>query len=227
MKTFIALVLLIAATPALAQVGYEPERSPFRDVRHSQSLTLFAGYFAARTDPAGVAPQSAPMLGLRYEVRLGGPAQLLARAGTAFSERRVVDPTLIGDARELGRESWPVYLADVGIALSLTGQKSWHNLVPMVQGSIGVASDLRGSADVGGYKFGTTFALTLGGGVRWVRERLEFRADLTDYLYQIRYPDSYYVQPPGGSPLLPSTQSTNLWTHNVALTLGASYALFR
>ena len=228
MKYSSILVLVAAAgSPALAQVGYEPERSPFRDLRYSQSLTVLAGYLHAPVDPAGVAPQSAPLLGLRYEVRLGGPAQFMARVATAFSEREPLDPTLIGDERRRGAESWPLYIADVGIALNLTGQKSWRGLVPIVQGGIGAASDLRGSPDAGGYKFGTTFALSAGAGVGWVRDRFQLRLDASDYLYQIRYPDSYYVQPPGGSPLLPRTQPTSFWRHNLALTFGASYALFR
>jgi 2,3-bisphosphoglycerate-independent phosphoglycerate mutase len=49
-------------------------------VIYRQELTGFTGYYAAAEDPVGVAPRSGPMLGVRYEIRLGGPAQFYARA---------------------------------------------------------------------------------------------------------------------------------------------------
>ena len=82
--TAAAAVALLAST-AGAQVGYPPERSPYRDVEFRQELTLFSGYYAAGQDPAKVAPQSGPMLGLRYDVRVGGPASLTARVARVFS----------------------------------------------------------------------------------------------------------------------------------------------
>lgn len=224
----LAALLMAALVPAVApaQVGHTPEDSPFRDVPESQTLTPFAGWLNAGEDPAGVAPQAAPLIGVRYDVLLGGPASFAVRVAGAFSERTVLDPSKTGDARVVGTESNPLYLADVGIGVQLTGQKSWHRLIPTLHGGLGVATDFNG-ADVGRYKFGTTFAISLGAGIRYVHDRLQLRADFSDYLYQIKYPDTYYVQPPGGSPVLSRTQSTSLWTHNIALTLGATYSLFR
>ena len=59
---------------AQAQVGYPPAESPFRDLPFRQEATIVAGYFAAGKDPVGVAPQSGPLVGVRYEARIGGPA---------------------------------------------------------------------------------------------------------------------------------------------------------
>ena len=60
------VVALLAAVPAVAQVvGYPPAASPYTDLQVSQELTAEFGYTRARTDPAGVAPKSAPMIGLR------------------------------------------------------------------------------------------------------------------------------------------------------------------
>ena len=72
-------VFLAVAMPAAAQkvdVGYSPPKSPFRDLEYHQELTLFVGYFSAAKDTAGAAPKSAAMEGLRYEITVGGPAQL-------------------------------------------------------------------------------------------------------------------------------------------------------
>ena len=224
--TALALLLLAASSPALAQeVGHAPAESPYRDVPFKQEITPFAGYFTAGRDPAGVAPRSGPLLGGRYEIRIGGPAQFMARVGHVWSERRVIDPTLPVPSRDLGTMSTSLYLADVGISLNLTGQKSWRGLIPVLTGGAGVVSDFK-SADAGGFRFGTQFAITVGGGVRWVPQdgRLQLRVDLADYLYQITYPTSYVVD----SEELPRvTRKQSAWTNNLALTTGVSYRFFR
>src|SRR5260221_1139937 len=73
---FLCPVVLVQ--PALAQVGHEPERSPYRDLEYSQELTLLSGWMKARHDPAGIAPNGFAMLGARYEWTLTGPLALSA-----------------------------------------------------------------------------------------------------------------------------------------------------
>ena len=226
--TAAAAAALLAST-AGAQVGYPPERSPYRDLEYRQELTLLTGYYAASADPAGVAPRSGPMLGLRYDVRVGGPASLTARVARVFSERNVLNPALNpGAGREVGMQSWPLYLSDVGLTLALTGQKSLHRLVPVLGAGAGIASDFR-KEDVGGYRVGTTFALNFGGGVRWVPGGpFQMRADVTDHLYQISYPGTYFLATSsGGAPVLGGPQGRSVWKHNAAITVGASYLFFR
>ena len=224
------LLALLLPLPALAQeVGYPPERSPFRDLEYRQELTGFAGYFAASRDAAGVAPQSGPMVGVRYEMRIAGPASFTARVANVFSERTIIDPAEPASTRVVGTESWPLLLGDVGVTVNLTGQKSIRRLVPVLSAGLGVASDTKGGgSDVGGYRFGTTFALTLGGGVRWVPGgRFQLRADVQDYLYQIKYPSTYFAASGGADPVLTNPNSRSMWKHNAALTIGGSYLFFR
>ena len=222
----LALLLLAASSPVLAQeVGHIPSESPYRDIAYKQEITPFIGYYAAGEDPAGVAPRSGPMVGARYEIRIGGPAQFMARLAYVSSERMIIDPQQPVGSRELGVSSTSLYLADVGISLNLTGQKSWNGLVPVVTGGAGVVSDFE-KADVGGFRFGTQFAITVGGGIRWVPQnsRLQVRVDLADYLYQISYPTSY-VADSEEQPRVTRKQSA--WTNNLALTAGVSYRFFR
>ena len=89
--SFAALALFVAS-PALAQVGHDPESSPYRDLEYRQELTPYGGYTRARVDPAGVHPQSAAMAGLRYELYLGGPVSLTTDLSETFSDRTVIDP---------------------------------------------------------------------------------------------------------------------------------------
>lgn len=231
-RTMAGVVLAMAcvAPTATAQVGYEPAASPYRDVEYRQGVTAFAGWFSAALDPARVAPRSGPMAGLRYDLHLTGPAQLTVRSAYVSSERNVIDPRQPPATRLLERRAVPLLLSDVDITVNLTGERSWHYLVPLVQVGGGIASDLRPSQDVGNYSFGTTFALAFGAGVRWVPGgRFEVRADVTDHLYSIRYPSSYFqsTSANGNSPVLGESTGTSKWRHNAGVTLGVTYRFRR
>ena len=223
-----ALVAVSSGSVARAQeVGHPPERSPYRDLDFRQELTAFTGYFNAGRDPLGVAPQGGPMLGVRHEIRVGGPAQLTSRAGVIWSKRTIIDPIRPPGSRTVGTAEQGLYLADVGLSLNLTGQKSFHRAVPVLHGGIGLVSDFRGR-DLGGYQFGTSFAFSWGAGVRLVGTGpFQLRVDVSDFLYQVDYPDTYSASFNDQPPVLGLTQSQASWKHNVALTIGASFLFFR
>ena len=227
---FILVVMLMcAAVPADAQVGHLPGQSPYRDLVYKQELSLLTGYHAGSEGRARVAPAGGPLVGVRYEIRIGGPATFTARLARVWSERTVIDPTKPDSIRALGKRDWPIYLSDVGISINLTGQKSFWQIVPVVSGGIGVATDFGKKGDPGGYSFGTPFAFNFGGGLRWVGgSRLQLRLDISDYLYQLEYPDSYFAPPVGETDaVLAPSASKNEYTHNAVITLGASYLFSR
>ena len=206
-----------------------PSESPYHDQPYKQEFTVYGGYFSGSTGAAGVGPRAGAITGVRYAIRLGGPLDFRAHFARAWSDRLVIDPAQSGSARDLGTASAPVYLGDVGIALNLTGQKSYRRLMPAIGFGVGLASDLGKGADVGGYKFGTPFALTFGAALRYVPGgSFSLRLDVADFLYQLSYPASYYSTPEGGGqPVLSATQSTSEWRHNAVLTLGVSYLFSR
>ncbi len=220
---------LVGAVPARAQVGYVPAQSPYVDLDYHQDFTLLFGYFHAKRDPVGVAPQSAPMIGALYEWRAGGPMYLTAEVDRIGSRRLVIDPTKSGPARDLGTRDNALYDVDLSVALALTGFRSWHGLQPMVKGGLGLVSDFKG-ADVGGFDYGTRFAFSWGAGVRWVPGgRWAVRADVNNRLYTITYPQSYYDLPTtgNGSPVLSTAQTRSQWTNNPAFTIGISWQYSR
>jgi len=221
-----AFALVISAT-AGAQVGHLPQNSPYVDLETSQELSLFAGHFNANRDALGVAPRSGPIFGLRYEIHVGGPAYLMARWGHVNSERGVVDPTKTGAATQLGVRKVALNVYDVNLVLNLTGQKSFHHIVPVVNLGAGVAS-CSCTVAPDPYTFGTPFALSFGGGLRFVPGgRFQLRADLNDYLYQVKYPTQYFVAPLNGTALAGTDQARSFWKNNPSITLGASYLFFR
>ena len=139
-----------------------------------------------------------------------------------------IDPTKAGAAAQLGRKNVSLNLYDLNLALNLTGQKSFHHIVPVVNIGAGVAT-CGCTVEPDPYTFGTPFAFSFGGGLRYVPGgRFQLRVDWNDYLYQLKYPTQYYVIPTGGTAAaVPSKQSRSFWKNNGALTLGASVLFFR
>jgi hypothetical protein len=227
-SALVALLLTVASVAAHGQVGYPPARSPYLDLVYSQELTAVVGYYVGRNDPAGVAPQSAPLVGVHYEWRAGGPAHLTGEVVRIASSRTVLDPSKPAATRSLGDQSWPLWSADFGLGMSLTGARSWHELVPEVKAGVGLVSDFKGKPDVGGFKYGTRFALTWGAALRYVPSgsRYQLRADLSNRLISIRYPDVYFRPTTNVTPIL-TGRDQSVWRNNPSLSIGISYLFSR
>ena len=240
MKAFIlaagALATLVA--PLHAQVGYDPQNSPFRDLERTMEFTVFGGTYTARKDPARVAPRSGSLMGVSYQWRATGPLSLTAALSRVESERRVLDPErpgTCGGATEPNPECklirsyrWPLYFFDGGLSVDLTGARTFYGFVPDLEAGIGVVSDFHTQPDVGEFAFGTRFAIKWGGGIRWVPSDLfQVRADVTNYLHSIRYPETYYRPATDDSQILTLNQKRSVWLNNTALTIGLSYLFSR
>src|SRR5687767_13873401 len=123
--------VILAGSDAAAQVGHTPEASPYVDLVYRHDVTTFSGYLKTQRDPAGVRPRSGSLAGLRYALHLSGPASFTARVAYAQSERRVLYPLEPAGTRVvLPSATVSLLMADAGVALSLTGSKSWNRLVP-------------------------------------------------------------------------------------------------
>lgn len=239
----IATMLLCAST-AVAQVGYPPRQSPYRDLRETMEVTFYSGYYRAKKDPARVAPVSGPIIGAHYQWRAGGPANLTFDVARIASERRVLDPekngsTVVGTdttfcvltevtCKSAGVYRWPVYSFDGALAMALTGERSFLRMVPEVKAGVGVVTDFHSKQDVGQFGFGTRFALTWGAGLRLLPGgRYAIRADITNRLYTVKYPVSYYVPADDGTTIFSARQSRSAWLNNPAFTFGVSYLFSR
>jgi len=223
--SFAALALLVAS-PLLAQVGHEPASSPYRDLEYRQELTPYYGYAAAKVDAAGITPQSSAIAGLHYELYLGGPVSLTSDLSSMFSDRTVLDPTKPRAQRVVGTETATVYGLDLGMALGLTGRKSWHRLAPLVRAGVGIVTS-KAADDTTGLKFGTPFAFTFGAGVKFVPGgRIQLRADVGERLFKQKYPDAYYRTTSDNTAVLTDSKRS-YWTNHGLLTFGVSYLFDR
>ncbi|HLV25337.1 MAG TPA: hypothetical protein VKZ41_03420 [Gemmatimonadales bacterium] len=234
--TAASAVLFLLGMPAGAQeqepvTGHLPSESPYRDIPWRGQVTAYTGWMNIPTDPAGVAPQSGPIIGSRLDLRLGGPVDFVARLAVVATERNVLDPARPLDERLLGTTGVPLTFMDVGLALNLTGNRTWNRIQPQVHLGLGFVMDTD-KTDVGDYRHGTNFALSLGTGVRWIpgSGRFSARLDIADHLFRVRYPALYYGDPSipeGIPPILDAETARSSWTNNFAITLGATYQFWR
>lgn len=221
----LAAAAMFAAAPVLAQktVGVQPVSSPFRDLEYKDDLSVFGGLGGGR-DRVGAAPNGGAALGVRYDLYVSGPAAFTARFVTQLADRDIFRTRGVPPApRIAGTVSQPLYLTDVGITINLTGRKSWRNVVPSINGSLGIAADFRDASDSSGYRFGNRFMLQAGAGIKWhARGRWTVRADLTNYFYNVSYPNSFRILAPQGQeqPILPVTDGLTGWARNTMLTVG-------
>lgn len=225
MKAWITLLALtaMAGAPLEAQVGYPPDRSPYRDRDFNRDWTFFAGRFTGERDPVGVAPTDGMMAGVRWQMHLTGPAYLAVRMAGGSVERTIIDPTKRIAERVVGTESVPMAFADALLEISMTGHKTWHGLSPFINGGLGLTADVRGATDVGEYRFGIPFTLTAGAGLVWqVGQWWAIRAEWANYVYRINYPTTYYLKTTEDPAVLPVNASRAFWRRNPSLQLGIS-----
>lgn len=219
-----ALFLAVAAASAGAQqqVGYAPNHSPYRDIEKTMEFALLSGHFTAGADPAGVAPQSASIWTFLYGWHATGPLFLNASLAQTLSVRHVIDPTAA--VRDRGMAYWPLYAIDGTMALSVTGDRTYHGFMPLVNAGMGIITDRHSQSDVGDFQFGSRFELVYGVTLRYIpASRWGLRADLTNRMYSMGYPETYYVNGKIGTPVVSPTLSKSFWRNNPSFSVGISY----
>lgn len=228
-RTLLLCAIFALAAPLGAQVGYPPEQSPYEDLRGRQGITVGVGLINPGTDPAGVGPGAGYLVHGRYDYLLAGPLWAFARLGYAPGlERTIKDPETSGPGRIFGSVDEPLVIGDLGLAMNLTGNKSYRRLVPRVSGSLGFVSTFKSEYDLGGYRFGTKFMLSLGIGARLAtRNGWDLSADLTRMWWQMEYPDSYGGDGSATDESILGRGRLGPWTGNTVLTLGVTRYLFR
>src|ERR1019366_6037181 len=102
-----ALALLLSCGSALAAqtVGSLPDKSPFLDLHDGMRFGLVAAWLATGSDAVGVGPKSAPMLGVRYDLAIGGPVYLTGSLFSTSTTRTVLDYTRSAATRNIGMQS--------------------------------------------------------------------------------------------------------------------------
>jgi hypothetical protein len=225
----VAASLAVSFAPAVAraQIGYLPNRSPYEDLVTDQSLSLSVGRLGTNSDPANVHPKSSAFFSLLYTLPVGGPASLFVQYGFAPSKRNLFNPDSPAKTRLIGTPSVTTHLVNLGLDVSMTGQKTFHHFMPSLTGGIGLASDFA-KADTGAYRFGTKFTFAYGAALKYFfRNGWALRADVSNNVWQYQYPDRYFVKTSDTTSILTDTRNRSAWRSNWALTAGVSVPLFR
>ena len=213
-----------------AQVGQNPEHSPYHDVTLRSTPVLFFGHLSADRGRAGAGISNARTLGARWEIPAGRSLIFQFTAAYLDGDRFVIDP--LADSTSPQRRTGPVpaaiVITDAGLQLRLTGGKTWRGLAPYLGAGLGLAYDVRPGHDStttsSGYKFGTKFVLDGATGLRWYpTSRVMVDANLRAQLWRLKYPVSYHTPAPDGSRVVPLTQALTDWTLHPWISLGIGW----
>ncbi len=212
-----------AASAAEAQVGHPPGSSPYSDVRAKFLGSVGGGYSWGSGGKIGAGPTHGPTIGGRLDLHLAGPASAQAAVNLADLDRTLLDPNAGSNDPVVGISGQRIILADVGLIMTLTGQKTWYGFAPYIGLSMGVAL---GGPVVGdtlsAFSFDTKFMVGPQLGFRWHPvTRIFLRVEGRDMLWRLSYPESFF----GGDPPLldPQVNKTTQWTHNPMLLVALGF----
>ena len=213
---------LLLAQPLQAQVGTTPDKSPFRDVEKRQEVSLLFAMSNGGKDKAGAAPRGGMAFGARYDVRLGGsPLAFTSSIMRQSATRDILQPGQPLANRVGANVSQPLWFLDAAFSLLVTGGKSWHSIMPTVTAGVGIVTDNKAVSDSSQFKFGNRFSPVIGFGLKYAPERSRWtmRADITNRLYSVPYPQTFRDTTPN-VPRIVSTNTQNSWTRTTHFTLG-------
>ncbi|MBA2572627.1 MAG: hypothetical protein H0V06_06255 [Gemmatimonadetes bacterium] len=233
LRLFSSLVLVaVLGTPALRA---QQIQSPFRFIETKQSLGAFAGYIltdAGQIDlleapGAELGPRSAPILGLRYNLRFTGPVSGEAAVGFSPGRRSIYETdALPGDTIQrplpTGETGVLLLLAEGGVRFHLTGPRSWNNLAPYLLATGGLVADVaRRGADedfvptTERYRQGPGFAVGAGLGTDYfVNPRTSLRVEIRDQIWRVAAPQGFQVE---------ANNDRTRWKNNLGFSLGVAY----
>ncbi|MFI5206461.1 MAG: hypothetical protein ACHQU8_01895 [Gemmatimonadales bacterium] len=228
----LTLVLLSARPPIRlsAQVGHDPEHSPFQDVTTHQTITPFVSEFFGNRANAGVGSQAGPEIGARFTQSLSNALELWVTFAEISSKRNVIDPSQPAATRMTGPIDLKLVSADLGLALRLTGARSFHGLEPYVGVAFGIVAPTKTVTDPGGFSPNShlTFVPTIGTRAR-IGRSISLTIEARDNTIQYSWPSTYFFPTdangvPITPPVLdPNSEKDTQMTHNFTLTAGLTF----
>jgi hypothetical protein len=161
----LAATLAGTAMPVSAQVGHDPAKTPYSDVRRGVWIVPSVGQFFGSGGDVGVAPHNGPVVGLRMAFLANRTVQINGGFFYGMLGRMIYDPAQPQGQRFTGPVDNDVIWLDGSIHFNLMGGKTWHRLAPFVGSGIGMAivEDLPGA----NFNLGTKFSFSPLVGVRY------------------------------------------------------------
>ncbi|HEX2168350.1 MAG TPA: outer membrane beta-barrel protein [Longimicrobiales bacterium] len=221
--TWTAVAVFALAAPASAQ----SVDSPYRFLDHSQFGSLWGGYVAASDGTIDNGPESAPIFGASWALRVSGPFAINVEAGY-MPTTRVIRDTVFDETESvyepLGETDFGLLTVMGNLRLNLPGARTWHGLQPFAIVGAGLALDVAGGSEIEAelpanarFDFGTSFAGQLGAGVDWFpTSRVSIRVDARDMFWKLPVPEAFLLTENG------ARLSRSEWEQNFALAAGLS-----
>lgn len=228
-----ALVLasVLVAAPTTAQVGHDPARSPYRDLRYSQFLSATGGYLFGGGGQFGIGPHDGWVATLRHDFLAERTITIGISGGYARPSRNYADLAATTGPRIKGPVEHRVTFVEGNVQFNVTGGKTWHRLAPYVGAALGLAFAGRVEEDSSTYRFGTKFYAAPALGVRvFLHQRLFLRLEARAMFWNLSYPNRYRDEDPDGfGPLEPLLRGRQLkeWSPVPMLHAGIGYAFNR
>jgi opacity protein-like surface antigen len=229
------LPALAALTLGAAASAAQTIPSPYQYIERGRSLTVYGGYLLtgpkvalADSQSAELGHQPAPLVGVRYSMRVGGPLSLEANVAYSPTQRRLYTAVVNADSSAVtvnptGDEvSDPLLLAEAAIRFHLTGDRTYRGFAPFILASGGAVATLSGTSeveeDIPAHRrldFGPAFAVGTGAGVDFFpSQRLALRAEIDYRLWKLETPVG----------LLPAGSGRQTkWSANTGISLGAAF----
>ncbi len=223
-----AVAVFSLAIPLAAQVGHDPAKSPYRDLRYGQFVWAGAGYFRGDGGQAGVGPHNGMVYSLRHEFLADRTVSVILGVSYAPLERRIGDPLATSGPRIRGPLSQKVTFAEGTIQFNITGGKTWHGVAPYVAMGTGLAFGATQPSDSSGFKFRTKLFVAPSLGARlFLSRRLFLRLEARNVFWNLSYPDVYRRDPDGLGPLLPLVSTRKEWLPSGWYQVGLGYPFRR
>jgi len=225
------VVLSIIPVILAAQVGHDPQSSPYRDIRKGHTFTAIGGYFGGDGGDFGIAPHNGPLVGGRYDIRTADAIQVGIGITYGSLERFIVNPFVTLANRVSGPVQQEVIFSDLNVQFNMTGGKTWHHVAPFIGlgGGFAFASDT--PADTSGFDFGSEFYLSPTIGFRlFVGDRLHLRGEARATFWKVDYPTTFTQEPvqepgtPGNSNAVIPSGKLDEWTSSSWLQAGLGYS---
>ena len=228
----LAAVLALGSAGRLgAQVGHDPAKSPFSDLKYSQFLSFTAGYFGGAGGQIGLGPHHGSVFTLRHEFLADRAFSIALTGGYSRLERFLADTsTVLSRPKIRGPVKQSVSFAEASLQLNLAGGKTWHGFAPYVGTGIGLAFASAVPSDSSGYKFKTKFYVAPTIGVRvFATRRLFLRFEARTMFWSLTYPAQFRTDYDGTGPLQPVLTNPTLkeWVTSAVYNVGIGYAFHR
>jgi hypothetical protein len=196
-RLLLACTLAFPALPLAGQIGYDPARSPFGDIRTSSALEFYAGQAFGSGGPIPVAPRDGQVAGARVMLRARNTLSIGLGAWFATTQRSIVDANAPVASRISGPIDHRLLAGEVTVQFNLTGGKHWKGLAPFTGINVGMANgQATPPVDTSGYSFGTKFYFAPMVGTRVILgARTYLKAEGRLAFWNIKYPVSYSQEP--------------------------------